>query len=46
MSSLSVVRQFIDARLKEVNPRFKAHNDAFNSDNIGELNLDYAYHVF
>ncbi len=44
--SIKNIRSFIEARLKEVDSDYTEHSDAFNVDNIGELNLDKAFHVF
>lgn len=44
--SLAFIREFVKARIDSIDSGYNEHNDAFNSDNIGELNLDKAYHIF
>lgn len=44
--SLKPIRQYFKDRFSELDNEYQEHTDAFNTDNIGELNLDKAYHIF
>lgn len=44
--SLKPIRQYFKDRLMTLDSNYVEHTDAFNTDNIGDLNLDKAFHVF
>ena len=39
------IENYFKARIKEVEPKFKEHDDAFNTDNIGASKFNFAYHI-
>jgi hypothetical protein len=43
--SFALVESYFKDRLKEVEPKFKEHEDAFTTDNIGASQFNYAYHI-
>lgn len=44
--SFKQVETYFQQRLKEVEPQFKEHEDAFSIENIGSSRFNHAYHVF
>lgn len=43
--SVKYLRSYFGTTLKTLDKEFREHEDAFNTENIGELRLDKAYHV-
>ena len=44
--SLKPIRQYLRDRLLSLDSNYVEHTDAFNTENIGDLNLDKAFHIF
>ena len=44
--SLRPIRQYFRDRISELDRDFIEHTDAFNTENVGELGFDKAFHIF
>lgn len=44
--SLTPIRTYFADRLQELDPNYRAHPDAFNTENVGRAKFDKAFHVF
>lgn len=44
--SFKPIRTYLSDRLTSLDSDYHEHTDAFNEDNIGDLNFDKAYHIF
>ena len=44
-TALKTIRPFFQAAIQAVDPDFREHLDGFNVENIGNSELDYAWHV-
>lgn len=44
--SLKPIRQYFVDRIYSLDTEYQEHTDAFNTENIGGLTLDKAYHIF
>ena len=44
--SFKPIRTYLSERLIEVDPDFEVHEDAFDDQNIGDLDFDKRFHIF